>query len=54
MKITEVIVEPSPVRVGSTFKLKIKATRYATYNEVRDKLDYSTLRVYTYNQLKGE
>lgn len=54
MKITEVQVEPSKVEVGSTFKLKIKAIRYATYNEVKTKLTYNTLKNYTYGQLKGE
>lgn len=54
MKITEVQVEPSKVEVGSTFKLKIKAIRYATYNEVKTKLTYTTLEEYTYGELKGE
>lgn len=54
MKIVEVQVEPSKVEVGSTFKLKIKAIRYATYGELKDKLTYTTLEDYTYGELKGE
>lgn len=53
-KITEIIVEPSKVEVGPTFKLKIKAIRYATYQEIKDRLTYTQLKNYTYNQLKGE
>ena len=36
-KITEIITEPNKIYVGSTFKLKIKAIRYATYNELKTK-----------------
>mgnify|MGYP003290180191 CR=1 FL=1 len=53
-KITKVLVEPSKVIVGSTFKLKIKAIRYATYQEIKDKLTYTTIQDYTYGQLKGD
>lgn len=53
-KITEVQVEPSQVEVGSTFKLKVKAIRYATYDEIKTKLTYTTIENYTYNELKGE
>lgn len=53
-KIVEVQVEPSRVEVGSTFKLKVKAIRYATYDEIKTKLTYNTLENYTYQELKGE
>lgn len=53
-KITEIIVEPSRVEIGSTFKLKVKAIRYATYQEVKTRLTYTTIENYTYRQLKGE
>ena len=53
-KIVEVQVEPSRVETGSTSKLKIRAIRYATYNEVKTKLTYTTLADYTYGELKGE
>ena len=53
-KITEILVEPSNVTAGSTFLLKIKAIRYATYGEIKDKTIYGTLDDYTYGQLKGE
>ena len=53
-KITEVQVEPSRVEVGSTFKLKVKAIRYATYDEIKTKLTYTTIENYTYQELKGE
>lgn len=52
-KITEIIVEPNKVYVGSNFKLKIKAIRYMTYNEVKTKT-YNQIKNYTYNELKGE
>lgn len=53
-KIVEIQVEPSRVEVGSTFKLKVKAIRYATYDEIKTKLTYTTIENYTYNELKGE
>ena len=53
-KIIEKIIEPSRIEVGSTFKLKIKAIRYATYQEIKNKLTYNSLNNYTYGQLKGE
>lgn len=34
-KITEIIVEPTKITVGSTFKLKIKAIRYMTCKEMK-------------------
>ena len=52
-KIIEIITEPNKIYVGSSFKLKIKAIRYATYNEVKTKT-YNQIKSYTYNQLKGE
>ncbi len=53
-KIKEIIVEPSKVFVGSTFLLKIKAIRYVTYQELKDRLNNTTIQQYTYSQLKGE
>lgn len=52
-KIIETIVEPSKVVVGSTFLLKIKATRYLTYAELKTKT-YNQNKTYTYAELKGE
>lgn len=52
-KITEIIVEPSKVYVGSTFRLKVKATRYATYQEIKSKT-YNQPKTYTYAELKGD
>ena len=52
-KITEIIIEPTKVYVGFTFRLKIKATRYATYNEIKSKT-YDQLKTYTYADMKGE
>ena len=46
-KIIEIITEPSKIFVGSVFKLKTKAVRYITYNELKTK-------GFTYNNLKGE
>ena len=53
-KITNVLIEPSEIIEGSTFLLKIKAIRYATYDNIKNKLTYSELENYTYSQLKGE
>ena len=53
-KITEIILEPSKIFVGSTFRLKVKATRYATYQELKSKESYKSLKNYTYTELKGE
>ena len=52
-KIIEIITESDKIYVGSIFKLKIKATRYATYDELKTKT-YNKIKNYTYNQLKGE
>lgn len=52
-KIKEIILEPSRIEVGSIFKIKIKAVRGATYNELKN-LTYNEVKEYTYNQLKGE
>ena len=51
-KITEILVEPTKLYVGSTFRLKIKATRYTTYAELKTKT-YNDIKNYTYNSLKG-
>lgn len=53
-KITEKIIEPSSrVDVGSTFKIKVKAIRYAPYEEFKTKL-VSKIDDYFVAQLKGE
>lgn len=51
-KIQEIIVEPTKVQVGSTFKLKIKAIRYLTYKEMKNK-NYSYYKNYKYKDIKG-
>lgn len=51
-KILEKIVEPTKVVVGSTFKLKIKAIRYATYNELKYR-KYDNMKSFNYKDLKG-
>lgn len=52
-KIIEKILEPSRIEVGSIFKLKIRAIRYSTYGELKEK-DVATLKKYTTKGLKGE
>lgn len=52
-KIIEKLIEPSKILVGSTFLLKIKATRYLTYTELKTKT-YNQNKTYTYAELKGE
>ena len=51
-KISEILVEPTKLYVGSTFRLKVKAIRYATYAELKTKT-YNDIKNYTYNSLKG-
>ncbi len=51
-KIVEVILEPSKIEVGSMFKIKIKAIRYATYNELKNKT-YNYIKKFKYRDLKG-
>lgn len=53
-KIIETVIEPSKVTVGSFFKIKIRAIRYTTYKELKDKQKtYNDLKSYTYKDLKG-
>lgn len=52
-KIIEKVLEPSKIYTGSNFLLKVKATRYLTYDEVKTKT-YNQIKEYTYNNLKGE
>lgn len=53
-KIQEIILEPTKITVGSTFKLKIKikAIKYLTYKEMKAKT-YKYYKVYKYKNLKG-
>lgn len=53
-KIIEKILEPSHIEIGSNFKLKIKAVRYATYSELKDKKNYIQTRSFKYCDLKGD
>ena len=53
-KITEKILEPSRIETGSIFKLKVKAIRFATYLEIKNRLTYNTLLNYHYSDLKGD
>lgn len=53
-KIIEKILEPTRIEVGSIFKIKIKAIRYASYNELKNNLNYLNTQKYQYNQLKGD
>lgn len=52
-KIKEKLIEPVSILTGSIFKIKIKAVRGATYNELKN-LTYNEVKEYTYNQLKGD
>ena len=53
-KIQEIKVEPIQIEAGSTFKLKIKAKRSATYQDIKTHKTYRQLKDYSYGQLKGE
>lgn len=52
MKIQEIIVEPTKVKVGSTFRLKVKTINYLTYKEMKTK-NYKYFKNYKYKNLKG-
>lgn len=52
-KIVEKIIEPSRIEVGFTFKLKIKAIRYMSYGELKERT-ISKIKQYTIADLKGE
>ena len=52
-KITEYIIEPSKIYTGDTFKLKVKAIRYLTFDELKT-LTYNQVKNFTYGNLKGE
>ena len=51
-KIQEIIVEPNKVKVGSTFKLKVRVINYITYKEMKTK-SYRYFKNYKYKNLKG-
>lgn len=38
---------------GSNFKLKVKAIRYATYDELKQRT-YNTIKTFKYGDLKGD
>ena len=52
-KITEIILEPGKVYAGSIFLLKIKATRYLTYGELKE-LTVNRVKDFTVTELKGD
>lgn len=52
-KITEKILEPAKIYTGSKFKLKIKAIRYATYKELKEK-KYKDIKTFNYRFWKGD
>ncbi len=51
-KITEIILEPSKIIVGSNFKLKVKAIRYLICNETKTKT-CNEIKKFTCNEVKG-
>lgn len=52
-KIKEIILEPQKIFVGSTFKLKIKAIRYMTCEEMKNKL-CSQAEAWTCREVNGK
>ena len=52
-KITEVKIEPIPIYAGKKFKLKVKAIRYVTFDELKE-LTYNQVKNFTYGNLKGD
>lgn len=52
-KIQEIIIESDKIRVGSVFRLKVKAINYLTYKELKNQ-NYNYFKEYKYKELKGE
>lgn len=52
-KIKDIVIEPAYIEAGSKFKIKVKAIRYATYEELKNRT-VATIKNYTVGQLKGE
>ena len=52
-RISEKLVEPARIETGSVFKIKIKARRYTTYEELLD-VTYNELKLKKYKNLKGD
>lgn len=54
-KIKEIVIEPSKIYLGSIFKLKVKAIRYLTYQELKEnQKTYNNTKMYNYKVLKGD
>lgn len=51
-KFEGVIVEPSEIRIGSNFNIKIKVDRSFTYEELEERT-YEELEKVTYDNLLG-
>ena len=51
-KIQEIIIEPTKIKVGSIFKLKLKVINYLIYKEMKTK-NYKYFKKYKYKDLKG-
>lgn len=51
-KILEKISEPDKIHVESSFLLKIKATRYLTYREIKNR-KVAELKKITISQMRG-
>lgn len=52
-KIVEVRIEPTEVYTNQKFKLKVKAIRYLTFEELKT-LTFDQVKQFTFGQLKGE
>lgn len=52
-KIVRVVTEPSPVYIGQEFKLRVKAIRGLTFEELKE-LTFTKVTQYTFGELKGE
>lgn len=52
-KIVEIRLEPTDIYTSQKFKLKVKAIRYLTFNELKT-LTFDQVKEYTFGQLKGD
>lgn len=51
-KIKEIVLEPTKIFVGSTFKIKVKAIRGLTYEEMKE-IKVKNLKKYKCLELRG-
>ena len=52
-KIAEIRIEPSEIYTGQKFKLKVKAIRFVTFDELKE-ITFNQVKDFTFGELKGD